>query len=189
MSQFSRPQPGSNPGCTSAALPPTIKFPRLHLSTPTTQAPRGIFLLASKSLHFIAKGRNVPVPPTSCGRRRPRPLRTGSACGHAQRSLPGAANPSKQRGRNGAQTEGGGAQGGLGIPTSGPSAAPHRRLASSAVPFPRPRSRRRREPAALPPPAARAAALPPCRAGGPWLPRGPPEARLHSPGRAGGLPG
>lgn len=140
MSQFSRPQPRSNPGCTSAALPPTIKFPRLHLSTPTTQAPREIFLLSSKSLHFISKDRNVPVPPTSCGRCRPRPRETGSACGHAQRSLPGAASPSKQRGGNEAQT-GGGAQGGQGVPASGPSAAPHRRLAGSAVPFPRPCSR------------------------------------------------
>lgn len=144
---------------------------------------------SSKSLHFISKGRNVPVPPTSCGRRRPRPLAPGCACGHAQRSLPGAANPSKQRGGNGAQTEGGGAQGGLGVRTSGPTTAPHGRLASSAVPFPRPCSRRRPEPAALPPLAALAAALPLCRAGGPWLPRGPPEAGLHSPGRAGGLRG
>lgn len=37
--------------------------------------------------------------------------------------------------------------------------------------------------------AALAAALPLCRAGGPWLRRRPPEAGLHSPGRAGGLRG
>lgn len=90
-------------GCTSAALPPTIKFPRLHLSAPTTQAPHGIFLLASKSLHFISKGRNVPVPPTSCGRRRPRPRETGSARGHAQRSLPRSRKPEQAaRGKQGA---------------------------------------------------------------------------------------
>lgn len=143
MSQFSRPQPRSNPGCYLGGASTHHQVPRLHLSTPTTQAPRGIFLLAFKSLYFISKGRNGPVPPTRCGRRRPRPRATRSACGHAQRSpLPRRGRKPKQAAReNGAQTGGGGGR--LGVPTSGSSAAPHHSLASSAVPFPRPRSRRR----------------------------------------------
>lgn len=189
MSQFSRPQPRSNPGCYLGGASTHHQVPRLHLSTPTTQAPRGIFLLAFKSLYFISKGRNGPVPPTRCGRRRPRPRATRSACGHAQRSpLPRRGRKPKQaaRGKRGADRRRRRTTGGPDIrllrrPTPQP-----RELRSALPASPLPEAR---EPAALPPPAARAAAPPPRRAGGSWLPRRPSEALLHGELRAAPHPG
>lgn len=81
--------PSSSRGFTSVYPPPKL--------------PVEYFLLASKSLHFISKSRNVPVPPTSSGRRRPRPQETGSARGHAQRSLPRGRKPEQAaKGKRGA---------------------------------------------------------------------------------------
>lgn len=190
MSQFSRPQPRSNPGCTSAALPPTIKFHGFTSVHPPPKLPAEFISSPLKACTSSPKAEMSLSLLPAAGGAAPGPERPGARVDtHKGAPSPaGAANPSKQRGGNRAQTGGGG--GGLGVPTTGPSAAPHHRLASSAVPFPRPRSRRRGEPAALPPPAARAAAPPPRRAGGPWLPRGPSEeALLHGELRAGPHPG
>lgn len=189
MSQFSRPQPGSNPGCTSAALSPTIKFRGFTSVHPPPKIPAEFFSSLLKACTSSPKAEMSLSLLPAAGGAAPGPERRGARVDtHKGPPSPaGAANPSKQRGGNGAQTRGGG--GGLGVPTSGPSAAPHHRQVSSAVPFPRPHSRRRGEPAALPPPADRAAAPPPRRAGGPWLPRGPSEALLHGELRAGPHPG
>lgn len=177
-------------GLTLAVLrrrfhPPTINFPRLHLSSPTTPARPGILSSPLKPALQSPKQQS-PSPSKQLRVAPPQALCSGERVWTRTKVPP---HPDQAAGETGAQTGRGGARAALGVPAPGPSATPYRRSGAPQLPFPRPHSGRRGEPAALPPAAARAAAPPPYRAGGSWLPQGPSEARLRGGLRTGPHPG
>lgn len=100
MSQFSRPQPRPNPGCTSAALSPTIKFRGFTSVHPPPKIPAGFFSSLLKACTSSPKAEMSPSLLPAAGGAAPGPERRGARVdAHKGPPLPRRGRKPKQAAR------------------------------------------------------------------------------------------